>query len=757
MKKLLSVSIVAFFACIQSVYSQITTNELPISIQRGIGVLAKNKDKGTIDLPVPDIKKILREDSLRELKEQNTCMRIAVSIPVTIDSNKDGIWTVLEDGGKLWQMEIHADKAKAIDFVFSKFWLPNGGKFFIFNPATNESLGAVTSQYLSGEKSSPGRFSTSIIKGDDMVLEYYQPAEEKELPVIIVEKAFYSYKAIPTLNERSSCEVNINCSEGNNWQSEKDAVALVFGKFVQDEICFTGSLVNNVQNNFIPYFLTADHNLKLDLSNNGGYYEIKDAVYDPNLSDWVFSWGNETDCSGPPVSLTLSSTTGATVKANNTYADFALLQLQQDPINLPKYFPFYLGWDASGYSGTGGVCIHHPNGGYKKISTYSCTPTTEYYISSSPAFWAVSWIATTNGHGITETSSSGSPLINNSHRVIGQLSGSHGTLNCSDFSGTSNYGKLCVSWTGNGSVDYRRRLDYWLDPNGTNTQVINGLYPYSLSGPSVICGSSTIMNSINRDPIIYNIIWSIDNSDFSISPSGNQCYVTYTGSQGYGVANLTASVYFLSCLVKQFTKTIKKLSTPDLGDLVTYNYYGEGNWIEGNAGNIVAVENGSNPNYNQYECNIYRINNLFQEELVQHSFASSPSFEYSTAIEGLYTVYIRGINDCGYSDWSSIEVETEAPSDGIDTQCLISYNPEGNSLTVRWNEEVLLQSSPATQKNALRSTYEVQVWNKTKIVKSVFSNQQETTVSLAGFPKDFYIAKVIRDGKNYTKKFIIKK
>lgn len=50
-----------------------------------------------------------------------------MSIPVAIDINRDGIWSTLEDGGRLWQMEIHAEKALALDFVFSKFWLPKKG------------------------------------------------------------------------------------------------------------------------------------------------------------------------------------------------------------------------------------------------------------------------------------------------------------------------------------------------------------------------------------------------------------------------------------------------------------------------------------------------------------------------------------------------------------------------------------------------------------------------------------------------------
>lgn len=366
------------------------------------------------------------------------------------------------------------------------------------------------------------------MKGDNVVLEYYQPAEEKELPIIVVEKTFYSYKPIPKLNERSNCDVNVNCSEGDNWQLEKKAIALGFGKFVQDEICFSGSLLNNTQSNKSPLFLTANHCLTYE----GDFMEVKDALYDNNLSDWVFCWGYEVDCSGS-LNTYIQSTTGAIVKANNPYTDFALLQLQQDPLDLSGYIPYYLGWDATGFSGTGGICIHHPSGGFKKISTYNSTPATVSYDSLPNVFWAVPWIATENGHGITDNGSSGAPLINNSHRVIGQLRGASENLSCSNFTGTSKFGKLSESWTGNGNSDYRRRLNYWLNPGGTNVQSIDGLSPYSISGPSYIIQSTQSGTySINNLPSIYTVEWSLSDDYYNQyhlqqnSPSQNQCTIT---------------------------------------------------------------------------------------------------------------------------------------------------------------------------------------------------------------------------------------
>lgn len=521
------------FTCMQSMHSQISTHEQPVSIQRGITGLTKKDTKGIVDLYVPDIKKTLHEDSLCKEKNPNGLQRTSVPIPMTLDLIKEGICTDLDDGGKLWQMEIHAEKALALDFVFSKFWLPKGGRFFIFNPLTNETIGAITSQFLTGEKNSPHRFSTRIIKGDNVILEYYQPIGESEQPVILVEKAYYTYMPIQDFNRSSGCEVDVNCSEGNGWQKEKNAVARVYAKFNQGGTWCSGALVNNMQNDLTPYFLTANHCLRYDNSQAGGYVEEKDAISDNNLADWVFYWGYELDsCSATTIPDDSKTTIGATIKANNPYTDFALLQLQEDPFFLSifeDFIPYYLGWDATGSSGTGGVCIHHPQGDVKKISTYSCTPQTIQVDNSPSAYWGVQWIETENGFGIIESGSSGSPLINNYHHVIGQLNGFGGTLNCYNHTGISGYGKLSVSWTGNGNSDNRRRLDYWLNPTN-NIQVVNGLFPYTINGSHNLYDTSVY--SIPNLPSNYTVTWSLtgDNaSNFTLlanTPSANQCTIT---------------------------------------------------------------------------------------------------------------------------------------------------------------------------------------------------------------------------------------
>lgn len=91
----------------------------------------------------------------------------------------------------------------------------------------------------------------------------------------------------------------------------------------------------------------------------------------------------------------------------------------------------------------------------------------------------------------------------------------------------------------------------------------------SISGPSTICSNSTNTYTIN-DPIYASIEWSIDNSYFDYNISGNQCSVTYIGTQQYNVANLTATIRWNGKIIKTLTKRIVMHGT----DLIVYGEQG---------------------------------------------------------------------------------------------------------------------------------------------------------------------------------------
>ncbi len=417
--------------------------------------------------------------------------RYAVTEELGYSPGNSGVWTELANNDKLWRLTIKSPGAKFVNLVFDKFHLPPGGLLHFYDSNKSQIIGGYTSANNLGSPSQPGGYASGIINGDEITIEYYQPKNVDQDLILDISKISHGIKPAdiegrlkaasynstsqqdPSLNSSGSCQVNINCSEGNNWKNEKRGVAVFFN---QVSFC-SGSLVNNTSENGVPYFLTADH----CLGNN-------DVITNPNASGWVFYWNYEhSGCANNSSRPPLQSTVGATVVANddnsdNLNNDFALLRLSESPVT--KGFNVYFnGWDRTQSPSAGGVMIHHPRVDVKKIATYSVVPLPSQQ-GFTPANWDIRWVATQNGHSVSQGGSSGSSLISNNRRILGVLSKQNtpfGTECANASQQISTFARFHSMWDNPNST--KRRLKNWLDPSGTNRSYINGkrFYPATVN------------------------------------------------------------------------------------------------------------------------------------------------------------------------------------------------------------------------------------------------------------------------------------
>lgn len=410
-----------------------------------------------------------------EDEENNLPPRFGFPHPVTLNPAQSGTWNILPNGDRIWRLGIECPGALSVNFLFDQFWLPDGAVLYIYRPDRKDMIGGFTAQNNKGPQTEPGGFGTGLVYGDKMILDLYEPADVQGQSIVSISHVVHGYRYInipPGLGGPESgfgtsgpCQVNVNCSpEGNNWQDEKKGVAMIL---VGGTRWCSGSLINNTCRNTEALFLTADHCL------NG-----KDAVSNPNAADWSFWWHYESPgCTNPGSEPGHFVTNGATVLANNSASDFALLRLTETPVNTVSPPVYFNGWDRTGTPGSGGVGIHHPAGDVKKISTHTVVP------STVGNFWELYWSATPNGHSVTEGGSSGSPLFHNGGLIIGQLYGGS-SINCSNPAlDLGRYGRIGVSWSGTSA---QRRLSDWLDPCGLGVNSLAGGYPYGCPGSLLI-------------------------------------------------------------------------------------------------------------------------------------------------------------------------------------------------------------------------------------------------------------------------------
>lgn len=459
-----------FLCTYNKVSAQLSTNEQPVSFNPDLKLKVLSKSPTPIvTTPLLDMAKIEAED--KEGEEYDMPLRFGYQHKVNYNINNSGTWYILPNGDKLWQLNVVCPGALSVNFCYDKFWIPKGGKLFVYSKDKKHSIGAFTFINNKGDKENVRGFATELIYANDVIVEYYQPKDVTTDAIISIEYIVHGYRYInfgdKSFGDAGSCMVNINCEEGQDWQNEKKAVARII---IEGAYYCSGSLINTTNLNEEPLFLTANHCIS---------YVNKDAVNNPNLDYTFFYWNYEAPgCTNISIEPSCHSTSGAMILANNSISDFALFRLAEDPKNIVGYTPYYLGWDRSGQSGTPGVCIHHPRGDVKKISTVATTPVSTSYLdyieSISANHWKVIWKTTPNGHGTTEGGSSGSPLFTAQHKVIGQLHG--GYSNCGDsICAPDWYGKFDVSWTGDNDNSIYRRLNCWIDSLNTNLHTLEGL------------------------------------------------------------------------------------------------------------------------------------------------------------------------------------------------------------------------------------------------------------------------------------------
>jgi hypothetical protein len=193
-----------------------------------------------------------------------------------------------------------------------------------------------------------------------------------------------------------------------------------------------------------------------------------------------------TECGGTS-SVNSHSRTGVTLITSSddsssqgfNGSDFLLVEIED--LIVESWNPFYAGWDATGVAGNEGVSIHHPAGDRKKISTYTSNLISSS-IGSSGSHWKVYWISTETNHGVTEGGSSGSPIYNQNHHILGTLSsGASACVNGGAGAGTGPYapdyyGKMSYHWDGNNPIPVLDRLKYHLDPTDTGLEILHGSY-----------------------------------------------------------------------------------------------------------------------------------------------------------------------------------------------------------------------------------------------------------------------------------------
>ena len=332
-----------------------------------------------------------------------------------------GLLRATPDGGFVWAAAIRSEGAEAIRVRISGLDLSDDADLFFFNEA-GQAFGPYSKRGPNGD----GDFwSNTVMSSEGVVLlRHYGPngkADLKGVSFTIAEVGHIGKNLAATsglgFTPESFCSFNVPCIENASCFSStqltaaKSAVALmqwVSGGFIYT--CTGGLIADSDSGSQIPYFLTAHHCISRarDASALEAYFGF-------SLPCGSTSCPGQTNPGG-------TQRLGSTITATGTTGDFTLLRLSQTP---PSGSVF-LGWNSTPVAFTNGaslIRVSHPAwapqsywAGSVDTSAGTCTgwPRGERIYSRTTA-------------GGTEGGSSGSPVMNASGQIVGQLSGACGT------------------------------------------------------------------------------------------------------------------------------------------------------------------------------------------------------------------------------------------------------------------------------------------------------------------------------------------
>lgn len=729
------------------------------------------KDIDTWVFETPDISSLQAEDAINDPKG-TAPWRFGYNNYTDLNLSNSGTWMETPNGSKIWRVVLSCEEALTVNLTFTESVIPEGNELYVYNPEKDFILGSFNENHIY-----KGELGTELVPGNTVVVEYFIPSGN-DLGAINVSTVTHGYRTASEFSEKAfgssgSCNMNVNCPDGATWVNERNSVVMLVSG--SSGFC-TGALINNTLNDGTPYVLTANH------------------CYS-NPTNWIFRFNwQSANCNNPGGQPSFVSLSGATLRSRRTPTDFCLVEITGglDNGTVPaSYNPFFAGWDNTGTVPSSTVCIHHPSGDIKKIAFDDDAASVSQQMGSTEAnsTWTVSWDRQTT----TEPGSSGSPLFDQNHRIIGQLWG--GGASCSNLNAPDYYGRISVSWEPSGS-NTTNQLKHWLDPNSLGAGFVDGFdpsgasaseYDAGVSGASLtetaVCGTEYIPSFNLSNPGAQTLTSATIN--YNIDGGGQQTY-NWTGSLAQyqsetvtlpavtlGTGNHTLSIEVSSPNNQNDENANNNVASdaitiaafPETAVYVTVSLltddYAEETYMEltNSSGNVVWSEGNENVAGN------FDTGNAGPDADPTNPFENNTAYEWDVPLSSIecytftiYDYYGDGIDSEQWNgtngaldlkdNFGAVIYSLDPPNFGGDESSVV----KNATVDVLENNQLFLSVYPnpasnfiVLQTSQLNGAYEISSMSGKVITKGAVENIK-TTISTESWSSGTYIVKVVGQG-----------
>lgn len=365
----------------------------------------------------------------------------------------DGQWLTQSDGTRAWVLELASPGAVIVRVHLVSFALPTGMTLLVGAPDGDVE----PEEFVAHGPFPDGDFWTPPVDGDTVRLVIIEetPTQSSGATTFQVVAVGHVYEDLRDsfTGEPAPCELDAMCYP--EWNSAGNSVVRMLFSDPNYFYACSGTLVNNLSGDYSPLLLTATHCIDTEaLARTVTAYFF----YTTKFCGVV-----------PGTDVTPKFSSYATFLASTPIddSDASLIELTNPlPVGVT-----WASWTTSALDpGAAVTAIHHPVAASRRISfgTRVGDVTTGRY--------GVSW-----SQGITEHGSSGGPLFNANHEIVGQL---HGGYSSCAVAGPDSFGKLSVSYPLLADASGRKYLEQGLpDDNLANN---SRDHAYSVTVPSTL-------------------------------------------------------------------------------------------------------------------------------------------------------------------------------------------------------------------------------------------------------------------------------
>ncbi|MDO4672303.1 MAG: hypothetical protein Q4A76_05285, partial [Porphyromonadaceae bacterium] len=474
---------------------------IPQSFSIGEQSLRSLENIKVIDfIPTLNVDDIKSEQTWNNSNIQTKPLKVGILIPQKVDFSQEAETVLLNNGKTIYRLKIAGEEAKGMILYYDEFEIPAGGKLYLYNEDKSIVHGAYT------EKTNPtrGKFATSPIMADHIIMEY-EPGSNNQLPKIVISDLGYLFsQTTPKFRAESgeeiitgedtsmpNCQINANCPEASDWRKQMAGVCQIYLTLIENDRKFisacSGTLINNTKEDYAPLIISAAHCTGENMSEDN---------FNEYFDQWIFNFHYmKPGCSNSPSGYgrQVKSMVGCDIVSYlpfQNHSDGILLKLKEE---IPaSYRVYYNGWDRRDRLYEKAIGLHHPAGDAMKISFHDGQP------ELSKANFGYPNIGKEDAHfkfhftkGDTEGGSSGSGLFNENGLLVGTLTG--GGPGVCLYLSKDYYGRLTAHWDwfkGEKGLTFKGKdmssmADY-LDPDNTKKEFLEGrfrdnMYPLSPS------------------------------------------------------------------------------------------------------------------------------------------------------------------------------------------------------------------------------------------------------------------------------------